>query len=197
MIIYALPFIAALIGWFTHSLLISLLFHPAKEISIPGIKIQGLFPKRQQELAGKLGALVAREFVSFKGITDKINQPDTVRKVMPFIENHIDQYINVKLKEEVPLLAMFINEETMGGIKKGLIGEIEVLFPALISQMTANLEQDLDIENMIAEKVKALSSGKLEEMVHSGLRKELQFIKIIGALLGFIIGLILLLLTLF
>ena len=57
---YLLPFIAALIGWVTNFLAIKMLFHPRKEIKILFLSIQGIFPKRQNELADKIGDLVAK-----------------------------------------------------------------------------------------------------------------------------------------
>jgi uncharacterized membrane protein YheB (UPF0754 family) len=195
MIIYLLPFLSAFIGWFTNWVAIKMLFHPREEKNILGLKIQGIFPKRQQQFAEKLGTLVSKELISFEEISLKINNPETMVKVMPFIENHIEQFIKVKLKEEIPLLSMFITDSTMGSIKKGIVKEIEILFPTLINQMTLGLQKDLDIEKIVIEKVKNFSSDKLEEILNAIMSKEFRFVEIIGAILGFIIGLIQLLLT--
>jgi len=197
MIAYFIPFISAFIGWFTNWIAIKMLFHPKEEKKILGLRIQGIFPKRQAQFAEKLGQLVARELISIKDISEKLNQPQTLQMAMPFIESHIDNFINVKLKEEIPLLAMFINEETMGGIRKGIITEIEELFPALLAQLTTRLEQEIQIEKIVIEKVKSFSSDKLEEILKAIMSKEFRFVEIIGAVLGFIIGLFQVLLTLF
>jgi uncharacterized membrane protein YheB (UPF0754 family) len=49
---------------------------------------------------------------------------------------------------------------------------------------------------MVSEKVAALDSNKLEELLVGIMKKEFVFIEVIGAVLGFIIGCIQLLLTL-
>jgi uncharacterized membrane protein YheB (UPF0754 family) len=90
---------------------------------------------------------------------------------------------------------MFINDNTMGSIKKGMVSEIESLFPTLITKMTSGLQQDLDIEKIVVDKVKGFSSDKLEEILNAIMSKEFRFVEIIGAFLGFIIGLIQVLLT--
>ncbi len=196
MMIYLLPLIAAFIGWFTNWIAIKMLFHPKEEKNFLGLKIQGIFPKRQQQFAEKLGILVSKELISFDDISTKINNPETIAQAMPFIENHIDHFIQVKLKEEIPLLSMFITEKTMSGIKKGIVEEIEELFPALITQMTSGLQKDLDIEKIVIEKVKGFSSDKLEEILNAIMSKEFRFVEIIGAVLGFLIGIVQVLLTL-
>jgi hypothetical protein len=195
MVLYLIPFISAFIGWFTNWIAIKMLFHPKEEKNILGLKIQGIFPKRQQQFAEKLGQLVSRELISFSDIANKINNPETIARAMPFIEEHIDQFIKVKLKEEIPLLSMFITDSTMGSIKRGMVSEIESLFPALITKMTSGLQADLDIEKIVIDKVKGFSSDKLEEILNAIMSKEFRFVEIIGAVLGFIIGLIQVLLT--
>ncbi len=191
MVLYLIPFISAFIGWFTNWIAIKMLFHPKEEKNILGLKIQGIFPKRQQQFAEKLGQLVSRELISFSDIASKINNPETIAKAIPFIEEHIDQFIKVKLKEEIPLLSMFITDNTMGSIKKGgMVGEIETLFPQIITKMTYGLKEELNIENLVTEKVKGFSSDKLEEILNAIMSKGIRFVEIIGAVLGFIIGII-------
>lgn len=196
MLIYLIPFISAFIGWFTNWIAIKMLFHPKVEKNILGFKIQGIFPKRQQQFAEKLGQLVSKELISFSDIANKINNPATIAKAMPFIEEHIDSFIKVKLKEEIPLLSMFITDSTMGSIKRGMVNEIESLFPALITKMTSGLQEDLDIEKIVVDKVNGFGSDKLEEILNAIMSKEFKFVEIIGAVLGFIIGFIQVLLTL-
>ncbi len=186
--LYFLPFISAFIGWFTNWLAIKMLFHPRLPLNILGISVQGIFPKRQKQFAEKLGVLVANELISFNDLSQKLHEPETVNKILPFVEEKIDGFIKVKLKEEIPLLSMFIKEDSLNGIKKGMVKEIEILFPELITKMTDGLKNELDVEKIVTEKVAGFSSDKLEQILVSIMSKEFRFVEIIGAVLGFIIG---------
>jgi uncharacterized membrane protein YheB (UPF0754 family) len=172
-----------------------MLFHPREPKIFFGITLQGIFPKRQQQFAQKLGQLVSKELISFDDIVGKINKPETIQKAIPFVEEHIDKFIKTKLKEEIPLLSMFINDKSMESIKKGMVHEIESLFPLLITKMTDGVKNDLDIEQIVMRKVSNFSSDKLEEILNAIMSKEFRFVEIIGAVLGFLIGLIQILLT--
>lgn len=185
---YTLPFIAAFIGWFTNWLAIKMLFHPREPKNILGFRLQGIFPKRQVQFAEKLGSLVAKELISFDEISSKLHDPATVQKVMPFIEEKIDGFIKVKLKEEIPLLSMFIKEDSLNGIKKGMVAEIESMFPDLIIKMTEGMKNELNVEKIVTDKVSGFSSDKLEEILNAIMSKEFRFVEIIGAVLGFVIG---------
>ena len=63
-IVFALPVIAAGIGWITNFLAVKMLFHPKSEVKLLGLRIQGVFPKRQAALAQKLGDIVSEELFS-------------------------------------------------------------------------------------------------------------------------------------
>jgi uncharacterized membrane protein YheB (UPF0754 family) len=82
-------------------------------------------------------------------------------------------------------------------IKEGLMEEISVLLPQLIDQFTGKLSATIDIEQIVTEKVANFSSDKLEEILVSIMQKEFRFVEIIGGVLGFVIGLLQVLLTVF
>jgi uncharacterized membrane protein YheB (UPF0754 family) len=197
MTIYLLPFIAAFIGWFTNWVAIKMLFHPKLPVKVLGITFQGIFPKRQMQFAQKLGAVVSKELISFDEIANKINSPETTKKIIPLVEEKVDNFIKTKLSEEIPLLSMFINGKTLENIKKGIVNEVELMFPTLLTQMTSNMQADMNIEKMVVDKVSNFSSDKLEEILFSIMQKEFKFIEIIGAVLGFLIGILQIVLTQF
>lgn len=195
--IYLLPFISAFIGWITNWVAIKMLFHPREEKRILGIRVQGIFPKRQKQFAEKLGQLVARELISFEEISNKINSPSTVEKALPLVEQHVNQFIDTKLKEEIPLLSMFISGDTMTKIKRGIVQEVELMIPQLLGGMLTSIQQDLNVERMVIDKVNAFSSDKLEAILLDIMKREFKFVELIGAVLGFLIGLIQVALTYF
>jgi uncharacterized membrane protein YheB (UPF0754 family) len=196
MLLYLIPFISAFIGWFTNWIAIKMLFHPKDPKRILGITFHGIFPKRQQQFATKLGAVVANELLHFDEIVDRIKDPSHLQELAPFIEKHIDQFLMVKLKEKLPVISMFVGEGTIQKIKEGLLEEIEVMLPELINQFTGKLSTSIDVESIVTEKVANFSSDKLEEILISIMQKEFRFVEIIGGVLGFLIGLVQVLITL-
>jgi uncharacterized membrane protein YheB (UPF0754 family) len=66
--------------------------------------------------------------------------------------------------------------------------EIEVLFPKVMKQYAANLKTELDLEQIVIQKVSNFSSDKLEEVLYQIMSKEFRFVEIIGAVIGFLIG---------
>lgn len=196
MILYLLPFISAFIGWITNWVAIKMLFHPKTEKRFLGIRFQGIFPKRQQQFAEKLGSLVARELISFDEIATKINSPATVTKALPIIETHVNHFIDTKLKEEIPLLSMFISGGTIDKVKKGIVHEVEIMIPEMLGGLLHGMKSELDVEKIVVQKVASFSSDKLEDILMSIMKKEFKFVELVGAVLGFLIGLLQVALTL-
>jgi uncharacterized membrane protein YheB (UPF0754 family) len=193
--LFIIPLISAFIGWVTNWIAIKMLFHPREPKKILGITFHGIFPKRQQQFAEKLGKLVSAEFLSFTDIEQKISDPENLKKIMPMIENHVDDFLRIKLRDEMPVLSMFIGDKTIASLKKVFMQEIEILFPQVMKQFATNLKDELDLEEIVIKKVAGFSSDKLEEVLYQIMSKEFRFVEIIGAVIGFIIGLLQVMLT--
>lgn len=184
-----IPLISGFIGWVTNWVAIKMLFHPRNPVHILGIKVQGIFPKRQDQFAEKLGKLVSRELLSFDEIEAKITNPDNLKKVLPQVETHIDHFLRVKLSDSMPMISMFIGDKTIEKLKTVFMEELEILFPKIMKDYSGTLKQQLDLEAIVTDKVKAFSSDKLEEILYQVMASEFRFVEIIGAVLGFLIGL--------
>lgn len=190
-----IPIISAFIGWFTNWIAIKMLFHPRLPKKFFGITFHGIFPKRQKQFAEKLGKLVSQELLSFTDIEQKITNPENIQKLMPMVDSHIDNFLRVKLPQEMPMIAMFIGDKTISQLKTVFTNELEILFPQLMNSYMGNLKTELDLEKIVTEKVSGFSSDKLEDILNAIMSKEFRFVEVIGAVLGFLIGLIQILIT--
>lgn len=192
-----IPFISAFIGWVTNWVAIKMLFHPRQPKKILGITFHGIFPKRQQQFAEKLGKIISNEFLSFADIEQKISNPDNLKKIMPMIEQHVDEFLRNRMSDEMPVISMFIGDKTISKLKSAFMKEIELLFPQVMKQYAGNLKTELDLEHIVIQKVSAFSSDKLEEILYQIMSKEFRFVEIIGGVIGFIIGLVQVAITFF
>ncbi len=186
--IFALPFLSAFIGWITNFLAIKMLFNPKEEKNILGLKIQGIFPKRQKAFALKLGALVANELLSLDDIQQKINSESNKALMLNTVSSKMDHFLDNKLKEAMPMMAMLLGKDTKAKVKTTLMQEFEESLPEILKKVNENIQQDLDVEKLVVEKVTNFSSDKLERILYDIMKKEFRFIEILGAVLGFIIG---------
>jgi len=196
-IIYLIPFIGAFAGWLVNYLAVKLLFSPSVPKSFFGIPIQGIFPKNQQKIAVNLAKL-ASEVIEppINELEANITSAANIDKMMPFIEKHIDHFLRVKLAERMPMISMFIGESTIAELKSVFIEELQSLFPELMKNYIDGMKEDLDVEKLIAAKIEAVQIKKLEAFLKSAFGKQLNYLGIFSATIGFLIGLIQLLIVL-
>jgi uncharacterized membrane protein YheB (UPF0754 family) len=197
MIIYTLPLIGALIGWLTNYIAIKMLFHPKNEIKIFFISLQGIFPKRQQDFARKLGEVVSTELLSAQEVTAHLKEKATSETVLNHIAMRLEEGIAKRLPRAFPVLAMFMSNDLTEKIKSVLLEQISSLNEELIDMLSGELEEELDVQGIVEEKVASFSSDKLEELLFSIMRREFKFVEGVGAVLGFMIGLLQILLLSF
>lgn len=186
--IYLIPFISALVGWFTNFIAVKMLFYPRNKVRILFFDIQGVFPKRQKLVAEKIGKMVAEELLSFGDLKERIAAKENIDKVTELIEEKIDDYLTNKFPRNYPITSLFFNKQRQAKVKAELVEEVERMAPELIDSYMDNLEKIIDIEFMISEKVSELSPEKLERLIMGILKKEFVFIEWIGAFIGFLIG---------
>ena len=192
---FLIPLISAFIGWFTNWIAIKMLFHPREPRKILGITLQGIFPKRQHQFAEKLGKLVSDELLSYSDIASKITDPANLQSVMPLVDTHIDDFLRKQLPEQMPIISMFIGDSTIRELKSVFLVKLQELFPEIMHSYMNTLQDQLNLEAIVTEKVAGFSSDKMEQILMSIMQKEFRFVEIIGGVLGFAIGLLQVLIT--
>ncbi|MEM1137713.1 MAG: DUF445 family protein [Bacteroidota bacterium] len=189
MILYAIPFISAAIGWFTNYVAIKMLFHPREERDFGMFKLHGIFPKRKPVLAERLGRIVAKDLLAPQVLKERIDNENNRTKLKSAIMVQVDDYLKTKFKESNKMFAMFLNDKVIEQLKDRLAVMLDDLVPQIMLQMSNKVEE-IDIEKLVHDRVINFSNEKLENLLMSVIQKELKFIEFAGAILGFFIGIV-------
>jgi uncharacterized membrane protein YheB (UPF0754 family) len=187
-LLYALPIIGALIGWLTNWVAVKMLFHPKKPLRLLIVTVQGVFPKRQQAFAEKLGNVVANELFSVNEVTSKIREHATSKEILGLIQTRVREVLEKKLEHYFPVVGMFVSETILDKIAKEFTTEIRSMLSELADRMVLGVENEMDVESIVREKVANFSSDKLEDLLLAIMKREFRFVELVGAVLGFLIG---------
>jgi uncharacterized membrane protein YheB (UPF0754 family) len=171
-----IPVISAFVGWLIHVLAIRFFF-------------RRILPRRKAAIATALGKTAAAEFAAFKGLEEKINDPSNLQSIMPVIEKHIDHFLNERLKEEMPMISMFIGSKTTDKLKEVFLKELQLLFPQVISQFAGNLRSSIDVEKLVADRIHAIPPDSLQQTIQQNV-PGLKYLPLLGAFTGLVVGLI-------
>ena len=188
--LFLIPLSSALSCWLLLKIFITALFHPDQPTKFLGVKVQGILPSKQSTIAAKTGKLVAEQFFSHDLIEQKITDPAILQKIMPAIEEHIDDFLRHKLKKQMPIVGIFIGDKTIGSLKKVFIDELETLFPKIMSNYASNLASSLDIQTLVSRKIESVSLNEVEIAFHDNFSRELRLAQILSVSIGLLIGFI-------
>ena len=187
-VIYALiPIISAMIGWVTNYIAVKMIFRPRQPLNILGFKIQGLIPRRQHELALNLGDLVEKELVSHKDVHEILESEEVKKEITHQLENQVDKFMEDKLGS-IPMISMFLQGELAHQIKSMAVAQLNTVIPEFLDTCMKHVEERLDFKEIVREKVENFDHDMLEKMVFRIAAKELKTIELLGAILGFLVG---------
>lgn len=186
---WTVPLIGAFIGWITNWLAIKMLFHPRKPVKILFITFHGIFPKNKPRIADKLGTVVQRDLINFSDIKDRLQDPYALNNFKEEIASRVDDALRDRI-EKSTLASILVPEQLIQSVHKTIIDEIEANLPTVIGSSIDKIEERLDIQQLVKNKVSNFSDEKLEQLLLDITSKEFTFIEIIGGVLGFFIGII-------
>ncbi len=185
-----IPIISTLMAWLMIRLFIQYFFKPVMPVKAFGLSFQGVIPKKQDHIAAAIAAFAAKELLNPEMTHEKLAGPETLQKAMPAIEEHIDHFINVKLKESLPVISMFIGERVTNQLKELFMKELEELFPSVMSQFIDGFLENNGIEKEVISKISVISVADIEKTFYRVFKNELNKVELAFAAAGFITGII-------
>jgi uncharacterized membrane protein YheB (UPF0754 family) len=189
-LIYSIPVIMALVCWFTNWLAVKMLFRPLEPTHFGLFKWQGILPKRQDLLAEKIGKMFAEELFLSQDIKHRIQHPDNIDKFIEFVEEKIDHYLRIDFPVKYPITSIFFGKDRRNKIKHDLLEQVHVQAPGIVEKIMDQLDGHIKMESLVTDRVGALSTEKLEMLLNTTLKKDLLFVGWLAGVVGFVIGLI-------
>ena len=193
--ILILAIIGGLIGYITNVIAIKLIFRPINPIKIPilNIEIIGMIPKRKTEIATNIAKVVEEQFISVDEITyNIITEQD---------KQHIIDYIKVRVKlilsEKMTLIPSTIRNLVQNYVSEIIEDEIREGIDELSEEMIIKTKNRINIKEIIENKINELDLYELETIILQIVKNELRHIEVLGLILGFFIGIVQGIITIF
>ena len=186
---YALgPVIGMAIGWSTNWLAVQMLFRPRRPVRLPGLRFQGLVPKRRAEIAERMGAIIAEELIHADDVSRIIESADLGTPILEIIDERIGRFLDEQ-KRRLPRLAQrFVSANLLDRLRATAMDEIGRALPQLVGSISAAILDKVDFKRIVVDKMNAVEVEQIESIVHRLARRELRAIELAGAVLGLLIG---------
>ncbi len=172
-----------------------MLFHPRRAWRLGPFSIQGIVPRRRIDLAERISTVIESELLSQHIIREQIHKIDLSHYLQHFIHRLIHERLGRQL-QRIPLLGAMINNTTLGSFERiaheAIKDEIEPIREKLATEMEARIK----VKELIEARILALDIDRVESLVLTVAAREFRQIELLGGILGFIVGIMQLLLLL-
>lgn len=193
--ILILAVIGGFIGYVTNVVAIRLIFRPIEPIKIPilNIEIVGLIPKRKAEIAANVGEIIQEEFLSMDEILANIITDEDKEEVVRYIKARV----KIIIHEKVSFIPSGIKNMIQDYLGEIIESEVKQSIDELSKNIINKANERIDIQKMVEDKINELDLYELEEIIIRIAKKELKHIEFLGLVLGFLIGIVQGLVTMF
>ena len=183
-----LPTVGAGIGWVTNLIAIRLLFRPKAPVRLGRmLSFQGVLPRRQPDIARVVGETVERGLLPMDELLERLDISAYERDVVEAVSEYVDR----RLDENLPVTLPSQFRKVLAGYARRMV---ERAAGEVVRDVTARVRRrvqgEFSIGRVVEEKLNQLDTAELERLVVRVAGTELRAIEVLGAVLGFVIGLL-------
>ena len=159
-------------------------------LMLHSIIIHKLIPASKKMLAKNAGRWVGRNLVASLRLDEKLLDPAQFEKIRPVVESHVDEFLRVKLGKQMPMISMFVGDKTIEKMKAVFMDELQLIFPQVIGRFAGSLGDEIDVEKLVSDRLGSIDDDRWKELVNQKAGQQLNKLRWLGALTGFIIGVV-------
>ncbi|SDB91959.1 Protein of unknown function [Acinetobacter marinus] len=185
---WMLPMFGGFVGFFSDWMALQMMFRPLKPKKILGYTWQGLFLKRQNEVAADYAALISKQLLTSRHIIEELFTGTHSDRVIDLVNRHVKQEIDQQAGIMRPLVVYAIGGEKYQNIKTQVAERIMARLPDTMKHIESYAEDAMDIRNTLITRMQRLTPEEFEGMLRPAFKEDEWSLIIVGAVLGFLVG---------
>lgn len=186
---WILPIFGIIVGYSTNFLALKLIFRPLDPIRIGKLIIQGMFIRRQVEVATEYSKIVASKIITIENIFEYIIRGPGSAKLKKIVEKQIEYTINETAGAAKTLVEISTGSKLFLHIRNIASFRFMQELPMNIRNVFGYAENALDLEHLLRDKMIELSPVDFESFLRPVFKEDETTLIIIGAILGGLAGL--------
>jgi uncharacterized membrane protein YheB (UPF0754 family) len=188
---WLMPIVGVIVGLVTNWLAIQMIFRPQEPMRYLGlVTYQGLFPKRQLEIAADYGRITADEVLTPRNLLRLVTEGEAGVRIARVVGETVSERLEREWRQVGPMLPVEVPPETLERIKQEILGRLLQAAPEVRPELEAYLERKLDIARTVEGKLASLSKPEFERILRGIFEEDEVILIVIGGVLGGAIGLL-------
>lgn len=185
---WLLPLFGLLVGYATNWVALKMIFNPKRPRRLGPLEVQGLFFKRQREVARDYGDLVADEVLTPANILEAVLRGPSSDRLFSMIQYHVQSAIDESTGVAWPFMAWATGSVSYARMKASAVERIIEKIPDTLQHVTEYAEDAMRIRETLVERLQALAPADFEAMLRPAFEEDEWLLIAVGAALGFAVG---------
>lgn len=185
---WMLPAFGLFVGFASDWLALQMLFRPLRPRRVLGLSVQGLFLRRQRDVAHDYANLIADQLLTPDKIWEAVLQGELSERVFELLQRHVRQAVDEQAGAARPLVALLIGSQKYAEMKQAVAEALMRELPQALQSINRYAESAMDLRNTLTEKMQQLSPEQFEGMLRPVFKEDEWILITIGAVLGFLVG---------
>ncbi len=187
---WVLPAFGLLVGWATNWIALNIIFRPLHPKRVGPWTLQGLFLKRQKEVAAVWCEIVTREIVNVRSIIHAMVGGPNSDATQALIKKHIEPIV----RQAIDPLLMLPTQLTVGSRSfeemMNRVGEKSIAVSTEpFDDWHFNRERAQIVERLLRDRMESLPSEQFQDLLRPCFQEDELLLILVGAALGFLAGL--------
>jgi uncharacterized membrane protein YheB (UPF0754 family) len=187
---WLLPICGVVIGWVTNWAALWMIFQPTEPRQVGPFKLHGLFMRRQPEVAGVYGSLIAEDIVNLENIGNELMHGPRSDRTRQLVETAMRPAVDRAVGRARPAVRVAVGADEYDAIRDSLASEAVDHTMDPLTDPELNERQSKRVRELVAPKIEELPPEDFAELLHSGFREDEWLLLLHGAVLGLVGGLI-------
>ena len=189
---WLLPILGVIIGYVTNLVAILMIFEPVEQRRFGPFRFQGLFLRRQREVADVYAEIIADDVVTIGNIGEELLHGPSSDRTRHMIEDAmrpaVDRAVGPSVAREAVRVAVGARE--YDAIRESVATEAVEYTMTPLSDPEFNRRQSDSVRKLVAERMREMPAADFSEMLRTAMREDEWLLYLHGAVLGLGGGLI-------
>jgi len=191
-IIYPAPWTLAAAGlvhgWMTNYLALNLVFRPLHPIKIGPWQIQGLFLRRQKEVAGIWCHMVTREILTIRALMRSMLTGPRADRAAALIRGHLKPLVEEAIAAVGPIAQVAVSAAGVERIQEQLSTKALGVSADPFEDEAFNEERAVVVERLLRDRMEHLPPEEFQDLLRPCFKEDEWTLLALGSVVGFIVG---------
>lgn len=185
---WMLPAFGGFVGFFSDWVALQMMFRPMHPKKIMGFTWQGLFLKRQKEVAADYAALISKQLLTPGNMMEELFRGAFSDRIMELIHKNVKRTVDEQAGVARPLVVYAVGSQKYIEMKKVIADRIMAQMPETMKHVESYAEDAMDIRNTLVTRMQDLTPEEFEGMLRPAFKEDEWSLILVGAVLGFLVG---------